>query len=314
MPMDGIGHERDRLAHSETGSRPLLGVALIVMAGFAATGQDVSAKLLNRSISPIEIGWLRYAFQCGLIGLWSIGLRSAGRRQPVLATPLTPIQVARAIAMVVSGLAFIWGTRILPLPMATAIAFTAPAMITFLGAFFLRERISAVGWAALGLGLIGVIVIVRPGGGFFSWASLLPALSALGWAVGALLARRMGGGHDPRTTLLYNAAIGLALMTVSLPFGWRMPTVETLWLFLPLGLSSFGLQILGLYAYRVADISFVAPFSYCQLIWSTLAGIAVFGNLPDAATLIGMAVIAAAGIVAGLNRPRPPRTGQLSGA
>jgi drug/metabolite transporter (DMT)-like permease len=271
---------------------PLRGIVLIVASTVFFSGGDVIAKQLAGSLPPIEITWLRYVvFALTMIPfVWhssgGLGLRS---HRPGL-------QVLRGLGTVASALFFISSLPFLPMADATAINFISPILITALAVLFLREQVGWRRWTAALVGLLGVLIVIRPGTGAFQLAALLPLLAAASWAGTAIVTRLMSGTDQPTTTLTYSALVGLGLLTAMMPFVWVTPTWTEVGLALVMGLLStagHGLVVLG---YRHASASVLAPFSYVQLIWAGALGFLVFGSLPDQFTFLGAGIIVASGL------------------
>jgi drug/metabolite transporter (DMT)-like permease len=280
--------------------RPLRGILIILGAVFCFTLSDAMAKWLGQSLPVIQINWIRYLVFVPVAAV--LVMRSAGGRVRVRQPGL---QVLRGLLLALSALLFVFAIQILPLPEATAVGFISPLLITALSVVMLGEVVRASRWAAIVVGLLGVLVIVRPGTEAFQPAALLVVASSSSWAVAVVLTRRMAG-HDPTaTTLLWSAVVGLVAMTLVLPFGWVWPSPADWALGIALGLVASAGQYLMVQAYRFAAASLLAPFSYSSLLWSTALGWALFGGLPDIWTLAGAVVIVAAGLVA----VRPDRKG-----
>ena len=273
--------------------RPLRGIAIILGAVFCFTLSDAMAKWLGQSMPATQINWIRYlVFVPFALALMPRG--GAGRvrvKQPGL-------QVLRGLLLAGSALLYVLAIQTMPLAEANSVGFVSPLLITALSVVLLGEVVRPARWAAIVVGLLGVLVIVRPGTEAFQPAALLVVASSSAWAVAVVLTRRMAG-HDPTaTTLLWSAVGGLVAMTAVLPWGWAWPRAADWGLGVALGLVASGGQYLMVQAYRFAPASLLAPFSYSSLLWSMLLGWALFGALPDVWTLAGAVVIVAAGLVA----------------
>ena len=279
---------------SETNSdRPLRGILMILGAVFCFTLSDAMAKWLGQSMPVMQMNWIRYLVFVPFA--WVLVMRTSGGRVRVKQPRL---QVLRALLLAGSAVLFVFAIQIMPLAEATSVGFISPLLITALSVVVLGEVVRASRWAAIAVGLLGVLVIVRPGTEAFQPAALLVLGSSSLWAVAVVLTRRMAG-HDPTaTTLLWSAVVGLAAMTLALPFGWVWPTAGEWALGLALGVVASAGQYLMVQAYRFAPASLLAPFSYTSLLWSTLLGWAMFAALPDVWTLAGAVVIVVAGMVA----------------
>jgi drug/metabolite transporter (DMT)-like permease len=188
------------------------------------------------------------------------------------------------------------GLPFLPVADATAIYFISPILITALAIPFLGEKVGWRRWTAAFVGLVGVLIVIRPGTGAFNIAALLPLLGATCWAIAAVATRMMSGTDRTTTTLVYSALVGLGLLSALVPFNWRTPTGQELAVALAMGATSTVGHGLVVLAYRHASASMVAPYSYAQLIWTGTLGFMVFGSWPDAFTVLGAGIIAASGL------------------
>ncbi len=234
---------------------PLRGVPLIVAAVTLFSVSDALAKHLGQSLPPVEVAWMRYAtfLLLTLVPVLRGGPAALRSKAPVL-------QVLRGLALVGSALSFIVALRSLPLAEATAINFVSPIFITALSIPILGEVVGVRRWAAVGVGLAGVLVVVRPGGGgAFGAEILLPVLTAASWAFAVVVTRKMAGADRPATTLFWSAAVGFAVLSALLPFGFVAPSAGQVGLGLLLGLISSAGQWLIVLAYRHAAASVLAP-------------------------------------------------------
>jgi len=158
--------------------------------------------------------------------------------------------------------------------------------------------------AAIVVGLAGVLMIVRPGSGVFTWYSLLPLGTALCNALFQVLTRMVAGVDKPYTSLLYGSLVGAVVLSMLVPFFWQAP--QGLWhwsLLLLIGVLATLGHLALIRGFDYADASLLAPFTYTQLVWVMLLGWIIFGDFPDGWSLIGMAVIVASGIYI-VNRQR----------
>jgi drug/metabolite transporter (DMT)-like permease len=277
---------------------PMRGIPLLLASICLFSVSDALAKKLGETMPAVEVAFLRYVTFVGLALLPFARRGGAGR----LRSRAPGLQVLRGLCVVGSALFFITALQHLPLADATAINFVSPAFVTVLSVVFLGERVGWRRWTALGVGMLGMLIILRPGSEVFTPAALLPVLSSAAWASAVVVTRRMGAADAPETTLAWTAGVGLAVVTLLLPvmmlFGMT-PGVPSLWqvgLGLLMGLFSAAAQFLVVLAYRAAPASVLAPFSYTQLLTSGLLGVLVFGHVPDGWTFLGAGVIAASGL------------------
>jgi drug/metabolite transporter (DMT)-like permease len=273
--------------------RPLRGILTILAAVFCFTLSDAMAKWLGQSMPVTQINWVRYVVFVPFA--WFLVMRTAGGRVRVKSPQL---QIVRGLLPAVSAVLFVFAIQLMPLAEATSVGFISPLLITALSVVLLGEVVRLSRWIAIVVGLLGVLVIVRPGTEAFQPAALLVVGSSSAWAFAVVLTRRMAG-HDPTaTTLLWSAVVGLVAMTFALPFGWAWVPPQD-WAFgLALGLVASAGQYFMVQAYRFAPASLLAPFSYSSLLWSVMLGWALFAALPDIWTLAGAVVIVVSGLVA----------------
>jgi drug/metabolite transporter (DMT)-like permease len=256
---------------------------------------DATAKFLSTRIPIVEIAWIRYvvfvAFAASLA--WRASSRSRTR---MFAVKNWKLQVARGVFLVGSGILFIFGVRQMPMAQATSISFVAPLLITVLSIPILKEVVGIRRWAAVAVGLVGVLVVVRPTAGNVHPAAIFGLGSALCWALALVITRKMSTTDRPATTLLWSAITGLVLLSALLPFDHAWPTLPQFALCLMLGCFASAGQWMVVLAHRQAAASVLAPFSYVQLLWATLAGYLVFSTVPDRWTIAGAMIIIASGL------------------
>ena len=210
----------------------------------------------------------------------------------------------RGAALLGSSLFFISGLRFLPIAEASATGFVAPLFVTALSIVFLGEKVGLRRWIATAVGLIGVLIILRPGTGAFHPAAFFPLVSALAWACTLIMTRMMSGTERAITTMTYSSIAGLLILSALVPFVWVTPTWHDIAFGIFIGVASTAGQWIVVLAFRYADASVLAPFSYTQLLWVSVLGFLVFGEVPDVYTITGAAFIVASGAL-----HRPSRAG-----
>lgn len=270
---------------------PLAGILLTLSAGLCFTLADTLAKLLALTLPVVEITWLRW---CGFVLIvLPVILATRGK---VLRSGAPKMQAVRAVCLVGSSLLFVAGLSHLPLASTTAINFVNPLLVVALSIPLLGEQVGVRRWAAVLVGLAGVLVVVRPGSGTFGIAALFPVLSAFCWANAVIVTRRLGRVDGPWTAMSYAALIGVLVLSAVVPFEFVVPNGWELLLAAGMAVLATAGQYLTILAFSRAPASLLAPFSYVMLIWSTGLGYAVFGNLPDLWTWVGAAIIIASGL------------------
>ena len=254
----------------------------------------------SRGINVFQIIFFRNAFAFLPLGLYiwrTTGLTVLRTRRPLGHLARSTIGISAMICSFSS-------VQFLPLTAATAFSFASPLFMTALAAVILHEKVGRHRWAAVAAGFVGVLVMVRPEAGHGAVAAstkviagtALALLGAAG-AAGAMIAvREIGRTERGPTIVFYFTLAGATVGLVSLPFVWVTPDPLTLALLILAGLIGGVGQMLLTEALRVAPVGVVAPFDYTQLIWASLIGFFVWGELPRAATLLGAAIVAASGI------------------
>jgi drug/metabolite transporter (DMT)-like permease len=272
--------------------RPLRGIVLMLAALAFFSCSDAASKLMTATLPAVEVAWLRFC----VFTLLMLGIAVGTGQARALRSKRPSLQTLRALGVLGSSIFFITGLSFLPMAEATAISFASPMIVTALSIPILREVVGWRRWSAVAVGLLGVLIVVRPGAGAFDRAAVFPVLSAFSWAVALVVTRKMSSADSPLVSLTYAAVVGLLITSALVQFTWVMPGWREIGLGLITGGASTVAQWLVVLAFQQARASVLAPFSYSQLIWSGLLGYVIFGNVPDRWTLIGAAVIIASGL------------------
>lgn len=266
---------------------------------FLFSGVDTMAKFLTDTLHPIQIVWCR---QLGL--LLGVIVLIAIRGRSVLHSAHPRLQIGRGALAACSGSMFIIGVAYVPLADAVAITFVAPFMVTVMGALILREPVGMRRWAAVTVGFLGALVVIRPGMGVLHPAAGLIMLAASAFALRQVLSRLLAGEDRTSTTVAYTAITSWALLTIPLPFFWQTPTSGLeIALLVVLAITAALAETLVIMALDAAQAVVVAPVQYTLLIWGTLYGFFIFDQLPDGWTWLGASIIIASGLYT-LNRER----------
>jgi drug/metabolite transporter (DMT)-like permease len=272
--------------------RPFKGIALILASTVFLGASDVTAKYLSATLPSIEIAWIRFL----VFALIMAPSMLPGSPLYALQTKSLGLQLMRGAALLGSSLFFISGLRFLPIAEASATGFVAPLFVTALSIFFLGEKVGLRRWIATAVGLIGVLIILRPGSGAFHAAAFFPLVSALAWACTLIMTRMMSGKELATTTMTYSSIAGVCILSALVPAVWVTPSWHDILFGILIGVASTAGQWIVVLAFRYADASVLAPFSYSQLVWVSLLGFLIFGEVPDVWTVTGAAFIVASGL------------------
>ncbi len=270
---------------------PLRGIGLYLIASIIFCVADAIAKSLSTDLPFVQITWMRYV----VFTLFALVL-TWRRSGPAFRVHSKKMQLGRGMCLVCSSTLFILGIRDIGLAEAATIGFLGPIMVTILSIPLLGEVVVIRRWLALLAGMAGVVIVMRPGSGAFQPQALYRVASAMFWAVGLILTRKMASTDRAETTMFWSALIGMLVLTGVIPFQFVLPSGRQLWLALGQSVLSSAGQWLVIQSLRYTPASTLAPFSYSQLIWSTVAGFVVFAALPDAWTWLGAGIIVASGL------------------
>jgi drug/metabolite transporter (DMT)-like permease len=272
--------------------RPFRGIALILASTVFLGASDATAKYLSATLPSIEIAWIRFL----VFALIMVPAMVPGSPIFALNTPRPGFQLLRGVALLSSSLFFISGLRFLPIAEASATAFVSPLFVTALSIVFLGEVVGVRRWLATVVGLIGVLIILRPGTSAFHPAAFFPLVSALAWACTLIMTRMMSGKERAATTMAYSSIAGVCILSVLVPFVWVAPSWHEILFGIFIGVASTAGQWIVVLAFRYADASVLAPFSYTQLLWVGILGFVIFGEVPDVWTVTGAVFIVASGL------------------
>ena len=268
------------------------GIGLVIFMTICFSSLDASAKYFGNELPLWVLLWGRYVFNFLFVALFFF----RGAPADIIHTRNIKLQILRSILLVSSTLTFWLALMFLPLADCVVILFIAPLLVTVLAAPILGESVGRHRWTAVILGFVGVLVVMRPGITIFSWVSILPFMTAFLYAGVQLSTRILGRTEGALTTLLYSSAGGAIICTIGVLFFWVTPS-PVQWLVLVwLGfLGALG-HYLMIKAYQLAPASLLAPFDYTTLIWATILGFVVFGDLPDGWTILGALIIMSSGL------------------
>jgi drug/metabolite transporter (DMT)-like permease len=272
--------------------RPFRGIALILASTVFLGASDVTAKYLSGTLPSIEIAWIRFL----VFALIMAPAMVPGSPIFALRTPRPGLQLARGAALLGSSLFFISGLRFLPIAEASATGFVSPLFVTALSIILLGESVGLRRWLATAVGLIGVLIILRPGTSAFHPAAFFPLVSALAWAGTLIMTRMMSGRERAVTIMTWSSITGVCILSALVPFVWIAPSWNDVLFGVFIGVASTAGQWIVVLAFRYADASVLAPFSYTQLLWVSILGFLIFGEVPDVWTVVGAVFIVASGL------------------
>ena len=280
-------------AGAHAGSRAMTGIALVVAGVLVFSSYNALGKWLAADYSPWQIMFFR-----GLFALVPLGIYMLLRHEPGMLRSRQPsLQVVRAALGFGANLFFIFAYREMPLADAVAIGYAAPIFIVVLSVPLLSERVGVRRASVALVGFGGVLLIAQPGAGLFSAGALYALAGTLCYALLVIATRRLGFHDSASCTALYSSGLYALACSVILPEVWITPAdAVDLGLLVTTGLLGGTGMLLFVQAYRHAEASILAPFDYTAMLWAIGFGFVIWGELPDAAAIAGMVVIAGSGL------------------
>lgn len=272
--------------------------ALLAFAIYAT--HDVVVKYLGSQYSAVQIIFFSVLLGFPLVTLMLMKDRTDGNLRPV-----HPWWTAvRTVSTVVTGVSAFYAFSVLPLAQTYAILFAAPLLITLLSIPILGERVGIRRGLAVVVGLVGVLIVLRPGAAPLSLGHLGALTAAVFSSLASVIVRKIGKEERSAVLLLYPMVANFFVLGAALPFVYRPMPVEHLGMLGIIALFGFVATLLVIAAYRQAEAVIVAPMQYSQMIWAAIFGALLFDETPDLFTVIGGGVIILSGIYIVLREDR----------
>ena len=282
------------------------GIWLMIATVFAFACQDGFSRHLAGTYNTLMVVMLRYWVFAAFVVVLALR-RPEGMRAAIRSDRLA-IHALRAVLLVAEISIIVWGYTLIGLIESHAVFAICPLLVVALSGPVLGEAINLRRWLAVGAGMVGVIVILRPGAGVFSWPALLPLGSALLFAVYSVLTRLTARDEPTFPAFFWPAVIGAVLMTfLGLPQWEAIAPLDAVYV-LFYAATAVVSNWLMLKTYEAAEASAVQPFAYLQIVFVSVIGITVYGEHLAPAVAAGTAIVVAAGLYA-LTLDRRPAHG-----
>jgi len=284
---------------------PVRGALLCIAALALFACMDTTTKYLTQTHAvPLIIG-VRYL---GNLLLMVAFLGPTHGRQMVR-TQRTGLVLVRGCCLAVASLLIGLALERMPVAEMTAITFLSPILLVAVAGKVLGERVGWIGWAATAGGFLGVMLIVRPGSDIVTSGAIFVLASVVLNLGYQLLSRVLATTENTFALLFYTALAGSVIYGLAMPWFLedRAPTLFEAALFASLGLFGGVGHFMFTNAFRYAPASLIAPLNYLQLLWAGLLGWLVFGHVPDALSLAGMAIVTGSGVLVALRTRQPPQ-------
>lgn len=277
-----------------TEQHPLKAIGFFSAAVLLISVVDAVCKIYTTDLHAVQLVW-GYFVGINLTLAVYFAIRRE-RLSALLKTERRGLQFARPAFLAGSITSLFIGLTYLPIAETTAIGFTAPLFITALSVPLLKEKVGFHRWAAVLIGLAGVLIIVRPGGGLWHWASIMPLIGAVFFAAFQLITRVLASSERTHVTLFHTGVGGLFWTSLMAPFFWTEPTAVHWMVFIGTGAMGALAHLCMISAFNRAEASLLAPHNYTKIIWVAVLGYVFFGDVPSLNMWVGTAVIVSAGV------------------
>ena len=267
------------------------GILCIIGTTLCFASMDTMAKVMGQRYDPFFVVWTRYFSQALFtLMIFAPTLHIYGKANKL------SLQIIRSILLFGATCCFFSGFAVMAMVDVIAVAQVVPLIITGLAAFVLAEKVGPYRWLGVVFGLVGALIILRPGFSGLGWSVLLPLGGAFFFATYSVATRFLGNADHVWTTFIYTGVAGAIGATVVVPFFWTIPAISDLPILLIMGaLGGLG-QLLLIFAFSYAAASLLAPFLYISMVWAALIGFFLFNEVPDFWTITGALMIVLAGL------------------
>ena len=259
-------------------------VMLPIMDGFA--------KYLSAEIPVLQITWARYFFTVVFI----FPLMLFFFKKYLVWTDKPKLQLIRGLILLTANISFFYSISVISLPKALTLAFVAPLVVTAFSPFFLGESVGYRRWAAVIIGFIGSLVVIRPGFLEINLASLAALGTGIMYGFYLIITRKLSTSDNPLLTLLLTGVVGAIIATTFMPFVWVSPTFNQWSIMAAIGLFACIGHLFIILSLKYADASKLAPFSYFEIVTNIIIAYYFFGDFPDSWTFLGLFIIVFSGI------------------
>ena len=259
-------------------------VMLPIMDGFA--------KYLSAEIPVLQITWARYFFTI----VFTFPLMLFFFKKYLVWTDKPKLQLIRGLILLTANISFFYSISVISLPKALTLAFVAPLVVTAFSPFFLGESVGYRRWAAVIIGFIGSLVVIRPGFLEINLASLAALGTGIMYGFYLIITRKLSTSDNPLLTLLLTGVVGAIIATTFMPFVWVSPTFNQWSIMAAIGLFACIGHLFIILSLKYADASKLAPFSYFEIVTNIIIAYYFFGDFPDSWTFLGLFIIVFSGI------------------
>ena len=253
---------------------------------------DVIAKYLSADLSFFQITWARYFFTV----FFALPFMFFFFRKKLVWSTQPKLQSLRGLLLFCANILFFYSISIISMSKALTLAFVAPLITTILSPFLLNEKVGLRRWAAVIVGFIGSLIVIRPGFLDLNLATIAGLGTGFFYGLYLIVTRKLHTADNPLLTLLLTGVVGFFIASFIVPFFWLDPTL-TQWLLLALmGIFACLGHFFLIISLRYAEASKLAPFGYFEIVTNVILGYYFFADFPDSWSWLGLIIIIFSGI------------------
>ena len=287
--------------------RVVLAVLSMAAAAFLSSLMHAGVRLAGEELSAFQIAFIRTTVTCGVL----LPLLLLPRHRSAWRSRRPGLEILRGVVGCGAVVLWFYALTVTPLAEAAALSFTMSIFVTAGAALFLGEPVGRRRWSAVLAGILGALIILRPGFTEFSWGSAAVILSSALWGTTLLMTKRLSPVDGNLTLVLYMAAVVSLILAVPVLTDWTHPSPRVAAIAIGLGLLSALIGLCIANGIRHADISVTQPIGFTRLIWAGLVGYLLFDERPGTHTLLGAAIILGASLYISYRESRLARERDL---
>ena len=253
---------------------------------------DGFAKYLSSTLPVLQITWSRYFFTVVI----ALPVMLIFFRKNLTWTEQPKLQLIRGLLLFCANVLFFYSISIISLAKALTLAFIAPLIVTVLSPVLLGEKVGLRRWAAVIIGFIGSLIVIRPGFVEINLASIAALGTGVLYGFYLIVTRKLHNSDHPLLTLLITGVVGAILGTMIMPAVWIQPTIIEWYMMFAIGFFASIGHLFLILSLRYADASKFAPFSYFEIVTNVIIGFYFFNHFPDNWTFLGLFIIMSTGV------------------
>ena len=282
----------DHSAENTNRDRPLLGIVLMVLGMIIIPVIDVCAKILSETYPVWQVIWSRFAFHM----IWLFPLLIITRQKWWL-FPVSPgYQFLRGMCLLLATVCFFISIKTNPIPIALAMLFISPLVVTLLSPVLLGEMFGIRRFIATVVGFCGVLIVINPITSDFDPTILFALLAGILYALYIIITRKVSNTGSAIMTLFYTGIVGVVFLSPMMPAIWVAPDQNGFILMALIGLSAVTGHYLIIRACHYAPASIISPFNYTEIISATFLSFIFFDYLPEPRVWLGIGIICLSGL------------------